>query len=145
MQVVRAHLLHVRRVVLKLASMRHRHVFEHLLLRYRNVSAHRARSILVHLLHLGRARALVPHHLLVIVVLGLVHMVLGRTKLRRSVGVEQRARLIALILLQVIHQLLAGGLRILDRPPHVALRRLVRLLMHEVVDPAAHDGVAHAV
>jgi len=67
------------------------------------------------------------------------------TKLRRSVRVEQRARLVSLILLQVIHKLLAGCLWVLDRSPHVALGRLVRLLVHEVVNATAHDRGADAV
>jgi len=70
MQIVRAHLLHVRRVTpLELASMCHSHVFEYLLLGDGDVPAHGTRSILVHLLHLGRTRALVAHHFLVVMVL----------------------------------------------------------------------------
>ena len=68
-QVVRTHLLHVRWVVLELAAVRHCHVLEHLLLRDRNVPAHRAGAILVHLLHLGRTRTLVAHHFFVIITL----------------------------------------------------------------------------
>ena len=80
MEIVCAHLFHCRRIVLELfgnsLTVRHGDVFEHLLLCRGNVSAHCSRSILIHLHHLGRARALVPHDFLR-VPLGLIHVVLG--------------------------------------------------------------------
>lgn len=141
------HLLHVRWVlVLELASVRHCHVLEHLLLRNRNVSPmHGPRPILVHRLHLCRTRALVPHDLLLTVVVVnsrmiVVHvLVLRVAQLRRPVRVEQGARLVALVLFQMVHQLFAGGLRVLDSSPHVSFGGLVGLLVHKVVDAAADD------
>jgi len=79
-EIVCAHLFHCRRIVLELfgdsLTVRHGDVFEHLLLSRGNVSAHCSRSILIHLHHLGRARALVPHDFLRLP-LGLIHVVLG--------------------------------------------------------------------
>ena len=121
-QVVCAHLLHVGWVVLEFAArtVRHGHVFEHLLLGHRNMTTHGTRSVLVHRHHLGRTRALVADDF-VGVALRLIHIILRGTELRGTVRVEKSTWLVTLILLQMVHQLLARVLRILDCSPHVAL------------------------
>lgn len=106
MQIVRAHLLHGRWIVLELlggrSAVRHGYVLEHLLLRDWHVPAHCTRSVLIRLHHLRGARALVANYF-ICMALGLIHVILRGAQLSRAVRVEKRAWLVALILLEVIH------------------------------------------
>jgi len=50
-------------------------------------------------------------------------------------------------LLEVVHELLAGGLRVLDCPSHIAFGGLIAGLYYEIVDIAciSHDRATHII